>query len=266
MTNPIPGSRIDLEGALNLRDLGGWPSVDGRTVRHGVVFRCDRLSGLTDADHRILTSLGIRTVIDFRYEREVTDDPSRLWATVEHHVEIPMAGKLAQEKSFLERAFAGEMDGIDDDWVFQSYVDILSDHGADYGRAVRQVFSTGPALFHCTAGKDRTGLMAMLLLSIAQVDRESILDDFDLSNRYRAQARIDALRATFAERGLDVEDFRPALGAPRPALAKTLAWLDDRHGGPLGYLRTESGLTDHELDRFASALLDEDEPPDQAAL
>ncbi len=256
MTNTTPGARIDLEGALNLRDLGGWPTVDGRIVRHGVAFRCDRLSGLTDADHGVLVALGIRTVIDFRYEREVTDDPSRLWPTVEHHLEIPMAGKLAQEKSFLERAFAGEMTGIDDDWVFRSYVDILTDHGADYGRAIRQVFAGGPTLFHCTAGKDRTGIMAMLLLSIAGVDREAILDDFDLSNRYRAQARIEALRSTFAERGLDVEDFRPALGAPRPAMAKTLDWLDDVHEGPLGYLRAEAGLTDDERTRFASALLD----------
>jgi protein-tyrosine phosphatase len=169
-----------------------------------------------------------------------------LWPGVVHHVEIPMAGKLAQEKSFIERAFAGELAGIDDDWVFRSYVDMLGDHGADFAAAIRRVTVDGPALFHCTAGKDRTGLMAMFLLSLAGVDRELILDDFDLSNVYRAEARMAALAPMFAERGLDIEDFRPALGAPRPALVKTLDWLDSVHGGPLGYLRTEAGLSDAE--------------------
>lgn len=169
-------------------------------MRRGFAYRCDRLSQLTERDHATLSQLGVVTVIDFRYEREVTEDPSRLWPSVANHVEIPMAGKLAQEKTFLERAFAGEMDGINDDWVFESYVDILTDHPIDYATAIRHVAASAPSLFHCTAGKDRTGLMTMLLLSVAGVDRELILDDFDLSNRYRAEPRMAALAPMFAER------------------------------------------------------------------
>ncbi len=255
MTTPAPGARIDLEGALNLRDLGGWPTLDGGEIRRGVAYRCDRLSQLTDSDHTILTGLGIVTVIDFRYPVEVSEDPSRLWPTVDRHVEIPMAGKLAQEKSFLDRAFDGEMDGISDEWVFDTYVDMLTAHADGFATAIRHVSSDGPSLFHCTAGKDRTGLMAMLLLSVANVDRELILDDFELSNPYRAEPRMAALAPIFAERGLDVEDFRPALGAPRPAMAKTLSWLDDNHGGPVGYLSRAAGLSDAELDRVRARLL-----------
>ncbi|MEZ5380095.1 MAG: tyrosine-protein phosphatase [Acidimicrobiales bacterium] len=254
-TLPAPGQRIDLEGALNLRDLGGWPTLDGSAIRRGVAFRCDRLSQLTDSDHEIFAELGIVTVIDFRYPVEVAEDPSRLWSGVANHIEIPMAGKLAQEKSFLERAFDGEMEGINDDWVFQTYVDMLEAHADGFATAIRHVANDGPSLFHCTAGKDRTGIMAMLLLSIANVDRERILDDFELSNPYRAEPRMAALAPIFAERGLDVEDFRPALGAPRPAMAKTLTWLDETHGGPLGYLRSEAGLTDAELGAVRSLLV-----------
>ncbi len=253
-TTPAPGQRIDLEGALNLRDLGGWPTIDGRSIRRGVAYRCDRLSQLSDADHQTLTELGIVTVIDFRYAIEVAEDPSRLWTIVANHVEIPMSGKLAQEKSFLERAFDGEMDGINDDWVFDTYVDMLSDHADGFATALRAVAADGPSLFHCTAGKDRTGLMAMLLLSVAGVDRALILDDFELSNRYRAEPRMAALAPLFAERGLDVEDFRPALGAPRPAMVKTMAWLDEHHGGPVNYLRSAAGLSDDELAALASLL------------
>lgn len=256
-TQFTPGQRIDLEGALNLRDLGGWPTIDGRSIRRGVAYRCDRLSQLTAADHETLSQLGIVTVIDFRYQAEVSEDPSLLWPNVRTHVEIPMAGKLAQEKSFLERAFDGEMDGITDDWVFDTYVDMLSDHPDGFAKAIGHVVDDAPSLFHCTAGKDRTGLMAMLLLSVAGVDRELILDDFELSNTYRAGPRMAALAPLFAERGLDVEDFRPALGAPRPAMVKTLAWLDEHHGGPIGYLRSAAGLSDSDLDAIAQLLIDE---------
>ena len=256
MSSTSPGQRIELEGALNLRDIGGWSTIDGRTVRRGIAYRCDRLSELTENDHTILGGLGIVTVIDFRYQREVADDPSRLWSGVTNHVEIPMAGKLAQEGSFLERALAGQMDGINDDWVFDSYVDMLGDHAADFAAAIRHVAEGGPSLFHCTAGKDRTGLMAMFLLSVADVDRESILDDFALSNTYRAEPRMTALAPLFAEQGLDIEDFRPALGAPRPALEKTLQWLDAQHGGPLGYLRNEAKLSAEELASLGTQLRD----------
>ncbi len=258
MTTPFtPGLRIDLEGALNLRDLGGWPTLDGRSIRRGVAYRCDRLSQLTARDHETLSQLGIVTVIDFRHQAEVTEDPSLLWPSVRQHVEIPMAGKLAQEKTFLERAFDGELDGIDDDWVFETYVDMLRDHSDGFATAIRHVVDDAPSLFHCTAGKDRTGLMAMLLLSVAGVDRELILEDFELSNTYRAEPRMAALAPIFAERGLNVEDFRPALGAPRPAMVKTLAWLDEHHQGPVGYLRAVAGMTDAELDAVTQLLTGE---------
>lgn len=237
-----PGSLIVMDGSLNLRDLGGWPTADGGTIAPGRLFRSDRLSELTEADLQRHDELGIRTVIDLRYEREVADDPSRLWSAVENHVEIPMGGGAADQKSFIERVFAGEMDEIDGEWVGEAYIGMLTDHATDFGEAISTAVDKAPALFHCTAGKDRTGLFAMLVLSTCGVEREHILKDFDLSNEYRAEKRMAALAPTFAEKGLDVENFRAALGAPRDAMEMAFAFLDREHGGPVNYLETTAGM------------------------
>ena len=101
------------------------------------VYRSDRLSDLTPADHGVLERLGIVTVVDLRYEREAAEHPSRLWFGVENQVSIPMGGDLADQRTFIERALGGEYDGITDDEVGESYVSFLVDHAADFGTADR---------------------------------------------------------------------------------------------------------------------------------
>lgn len=254
MTNA--GARIELDGTLNLRDLGGWTTAEGRTVKHGQAFRCDRLSDLSSDDHATLDGLGIKTVIDLRYEREVAEHPSALWNAVTNHLEIPMGGgQLADQKSFIERAIDGEFEGITDADVGESYLSLLTDHAGDFARVVTATATEGPSLFHCTAGKDRTGLTAMLILSTLGVSDDDVLTDFGLSNTYRAETRIAQLRDFFTERGLDVEDFRPALSAPIPAMEQAQAWIAAEHGGAEGYLRA-SGMTDDAIATMRANLLD----------
>lgn len=255
LTALAPGARIPLEGARNFRDLGGYETRSGQAVRRGQVFRSDRLSALTDADVEQLDGLGIRTVIDLRYDTEVREHPSRLWAGVEQHVNVPMAGELSKERSFLDRVLDGEVTEITVDDVAQSYLDMLEVHSADFARVLRLVLEGEPALFHCTAGKDRTGLTAMLLLRVAGVADEVILDDFERSNEHRAEHRIAELRDDFAGRGLDIERFRPALSAPRPALARAMRWLDDEVGGDERYLLDVGGLDADEIAGLRQLLL-----------
>ena len=238
MTNsPVPGALITLDGTLNLRDLGGWPTEDGQsTIRYGQFFRSDRLSALSDGDHSTLTGLGIDTVIDLRYEAEVAEHPSRMWPTVVHHHEIPMGGDLADQRSFLDRALSGDFDGITDADVGDSYIEMLEGHAAGFGQAVEALLSGGPSLYHCTAGKDRTGLLSMLVLGSVGVGASEVLADFVLSNEYRAEKRMAQLRPTFEEAGLDIEAFRPALSAPRPALERAISWVEDTHGTAEAFL------------------------------
>jgi len=239
--NSRPGTRIDLDGALNLRDLGGW-RAEGGIVALGRLFRSDRLSELSDADLAIMDRLGVRTVIDLRHGHEIDDAPSRLWSAVDHHRNIPMTGDSVQPRTFLEMAFSGEMDGISDIRVGEMYIGMLVRHASDFGRAITLAVAEPPSLFHCTAGKDRTGLISMLILGALGVSDDDIVADFELSNVYRSERRIMELAPAFADRGLDIEDFRPALSAPRRALEMAMQWLAETHDGPVDYLLSTAGL------------------------
>jgi protein-tyrosine phosphatase len=252
---PSPGSLIALTGTLNLRDLGGWPTRSGDHVAWGMLYRSDRLSDLTPGDHDVLDEFGITTVIDLRYEAEADQHPSNLWSSVDRHLHVPMGGDLADQRTFIERALAGEFDGITDHDVGESYIDFLTGHANDFGTAVEALSSGGPSLFHCTAGKDRTGLLSMLLLRTVGVADVDVLRDFTLSNEYRADRRIAQLRPVFVDHGLEIERFRPALSAPAPALVRAMAWLDEQHGSTAAYLAGPCGVAEP-VERLQARLLD----------
>ena len=240
-----PGALIELDGTLNFRDLGGWVTADGRhQVTRGVLYRSDRLSDLSDDDHAHLEQLGIETVVDLRYDAEAAQHPSRLWATVRHHLRCGMGGELADQRSFIERALDGDYDGITDADVGESYVDLLTGYASSLGAAVEAILVGGPGLFHCTAGKDRTGLLAMLILRTVGVAVDDVLTDFALSNPYRAERRIAQLAPVFAARGLDIESFRPALSAPPVALERAMAWIEANHGSAARFLLEAAGVDD----------------------
>jgi protein-tyrosine phosphatase len=241
---------------MNLRDLGGWRTPTGATL-FGRLYRSDRLSDLSPTDLRQLEERRIVTVIDLRYEAEVAQHPSKLWSTVAHHHEIPMGGDLADQRTFVDRIFHGELDEITDEDVAESYVEMLDTHARDLGRAVNALLTAGPALYHCTAGKDRTGLLTMLVLAAVGVSDDDILADFVLSNRYRASRRIEQLRPSFEARGIDIDRFRPGLSAPGPALTAAMEWLSSSFGSPDRYLSEAGGVEDAGR-RLRQLLVDED--------
>lgn len=166
-----------LEGGHNLRDLGGYPTADGRRVKWGRLFRSAELSGLTEADLEHLAEIPVRTVIDLRRPSEIREAPDRLPASVTGTVHLPIT---AGDPSLLtvpdRHAAARQMEEV--------YRVLARDNREAFSRflALLTEPSRGPVVFHCAAGKDRTGFAAMLFLAALGVDRETILADFLLSN------------------------------------------------------------------------------------
>lgn len=167
---------INLEGAYNVRDLGGFAAEDGGTVRKGLLFRSDELSGLTEADWSRIGSLGIKTIVDFRAKAEIArakNGRPRQMRTLELGIDcgdsraILLAignGNGSQAMKNVNRSLVRDYSQI-----FKEFFSLISDKG------------NLPLLFHCTAGKDRTGFAAAMFLSALGVSREDIFRDYMLS-------------------------------------------------------------------------------------
>lgn len=162
-----------LEGTPNFRDLGGLATVDGRVTRHGVLFRSSALEELSPRDVRLLLDdIGLRTVIDLRSEddREIAEP---LLDTQVRYINLPITRGVATTS--LERPMG--VDGrADMARIYGMYLEVSS-------ASIRKIFAeltsgATPALFHCAAGKDRTGAVAAILLSAVGVTRDAVIADF----------------------------------------------------------------------------------------
>jgi protein-tyrosine phosphatase len=254
---PIDQRRhVVLEQGFNMRDLGGYPVRGGGEVRWGRLFRAGSLSTLSGADVERFRQLGIRTVVDLRSDREL-DERGRL--DVDSYpcrfVHLPVIDATWQETG------VPDFDGTEDGtvaflvWAYES----MLEQGADrFGAAIRALAIPGslPAVFHCAAGKDRTGILAALVLAGIGVDDVTVATDYGLSEQAMASMMAWA-EANDPERVAALAAMPPAMRAARPAaMLEILARLRHAHGSIDGFLAsigvgtaTMSTLTDALVDR-----------------
>jgi len=202
-----------LEGQPNFRDLGGLRTSDGSMVAGGQVFRSGELSGLTDGDLVRLEELGVRTVVDLRSQMESDARPDRLWAGAEYR---PLRMLPGGSESTLEAIFR-----TGDFQAFPSWETIyraaIRNHARTYASLIRLIArpDARPLVFHCTTGKDRTGIGAALLLSVLDVAWEDIEKDFLLSNDHlgpHKAAMVQRMTEEMKRSGLSIgEEVRPLL-------------------------------------------------------
>lgn len=236
---------LELEGAANARDVGGLPTSDGRTIAERALLRADNLQGLTTADVELLVEdLGLRTVVDLRSTREVEAEgpgPLRAVDRVEHvHLSmLPERGEMtdaAADALFTRREQA--LARYPGDPMCALYLGYLEDRPENVVGALRTITAApGAALVHCAAGKDRTGVVVALSLTVAGVHREAVVADYAASG-----TRIDGIMA----RLLASPTYRPDLESRgggsdvhRPRAETMEAFLtevDSRYGGVLTWL------------------------------
>lgn len=222
------------------------------------MFRADKLSGLTDADLTHLGGLGLRTVCDFRYDRECDEDPSRLpeGTRVER---LPIGSAPGDNPDSLEdRIRAGELTKVSSEDVAVGYVHMLEQRADLFGRLVGLVADAAnhAVVIHCTAGKDRTGLGAALLLGGVGVADEVIVEDYRLTDDYRSAVRLAEIGPQLDAAGLALEDLQVLFTAPAETMALTLAAVTERWGGIRPYLTDVAGVSDAVLDDLRAALVE----------
>jgi protein-tyrosine phosphatase len=240
---------LALEGLDNIRDVGGLPLRDGGTTRTGVLLRSASLKYCTPADvTHLVDEFGLRLVLDLRTQREIDKDGPT--ALAEAGVETVALTFIPEEGRTLPET------DEDVDPLTQSYLAYLRDRGDNVVTAVRRLAAAdaGPALVHCAAGKDRTGVLVALVLDAVGVERDAVVADYALSAE-----QMEALfrRWTAASGEPMPSDLTPHL--PRAeAMAAVLAHLDaeygsDGAGGAAGWLRAR-GLDEVSLARLRERL------------
>jgi protein-tyrosine phosphatase len=266
---------IVLEGAVNVRDLGGLPTVDGHITCFGRILRSDNLQGLTQADiRRLVGEFKLRNVVDLRSHPEVElEGPgplTRVGGVSVHHLTLFAEGGRYTDAE-ADTGPAPDRAVIDGErvlpWQERSEADLaelrvtgyyyayLRDRPDSVVAALRVLaHNDGAAIVHCAAGKDRTGVLAALALEVAGVTREAIIADY-VATGERMEQVLARLRASETYRS-DL-DSRPAdAHMPRPEyMSRFLGWLDSRFGGPVGWL-TANGWTEDDHRALRARLLD----------
>lgn len=252
---------IDLDGAVNVRDLGDLPTVDGHRTRPGVLLRADNLQDLTPADVQwLLEQYGLRTVLDLRTPGEVhLEGAGPLRATSVTHHELSLIPGLPGEDDSdeVDRAVPHRPDrsGASATDMTGYYLGYIEDAPGKLATALRLLADadTGPALVHCAAGKDRTGVVVALALSLAGVTREAVVEDY-----VRTVERIDGVLARLRASttyGPSLADIGVDLITPQAdSMERFLDAVDRDYGGPHG-LAMSLGVDEETVARLATRLV-----------
>ncbi len=251
MHTPQSARRLSWDGCSNIRDLGGYPTSDGGQTRWRSLVRADTLCHLTADGRAALLDYGVLTVVDLRRSDELRLDPNPFAAPLGQagivtYLNLPLgAGASSDERTAVKAASETTLEAL-----FCAVLD-------NYWRGIAAILAAiagapeGVVLFHCHAGKDRTGLVAGLLLALAGVPYPTIAEDYALSGV--------CLQPIYAERLRQEPD--PAQRARMAAWMSTapetmlgiLAHLDAKHGGAERYLLT-SGVTEADVERIRRRL------------
>ncbi|GHC74420.1 tyrosine-protein phosphatase [Streptomyces flavofungini] len=265
MTQQVPSTEPELAGVRNFRDVGGLPTLDGRRVRHGVLFRSGHLAHATDADAAFLGSLGLHTIFDFRNAADQRLEGPDVALPGVRNVNLPLSdpadgaefwkmvrdGDLDQLRSILsDGRAAGRMTA--------SYRTIIEERTAEHSRVLHALAEDSvPALMHCAAGKDRAGLSIAVTLLAVGVEREAIHADYLESNaahrRYKVHRSSTSADAMSPE---VMELLSPLFDARAEYLAAAFETIERTWGDTDTYLERGLGVKPQTRERLRERLLD----------
>ena len=238
---------LPLEGGQNFRDLGGYPTEDHRHVRWGLLFRSGSLHGLTPADFAYLKTLGLRTEVDFRSTQERAAEPTD-WPAGQ----APKILADDYDFSILGRHMTNLKDMSPEELqvkMVEMYPIILDQFNGQYRRLFQQLLAgNAPLAFHCSAGRDRTGVASALVLTALGVPRETVIQDYLLTNRYFQLAQVGPAAQTWGK--IPPAMAKVMVSSARPSIEAVFKVIDGYPGGAKAYLRDRLGLDQLKIARL----------------
>lgn len=261
LPDDLPGRILEIDGVANFRDVGGYLTNSGKRVKTGLIYRSGALADLTETGLELLTKLGIKFVCDLRSQEEADMDPDRLPAdSAPIYLHLPLYADSKEERRqrlmallFNRRKLSGMM--------VPFYKHTMIDQSATlYGTLLKRLSEPDnlPALLHCTAGKDRTGIGIALLLLMLGVPEDVVVADYSLSNLYydnfyrHGQKMVRSLGWL----GIQADSIQPMLIANPDTLRAALAHLNQQYGSIEAYLLGPAGLDEATLTQLREKLLE----------
>ncbi|MCH4552861.1 MULTISPECIES: tyrosine-protein phosphatase [Aestuariibaculum] len=249
---------IDLENSVNFRDLGGIPTQDGKHTKWGLIYRSGELSDLTNEDLAYMSTIDIKSILDFRTNEEIEEKPDMYPNGVQwFHVPVGNMGNGNMKEMFgkLREANPETFDG-------GKLMEDISEDLLKSKDAFKTLFSDllnndrTPLLFHCTAGKDRTGHASALILTALGVDEETIYNEYTLSNYFRYDNNEETIKKAAKFYGIDQRILRPMMSVRRSYLQTGMDILKAEYGSVQNYLETEIGLDSTAISKLRNKFLE----------
>lgn len=260
---------VELKGAKNFRDFGGYATNSGAVVKSGVLFRADGLSALTDEDLVLLEPLGIRTIYDLRRGQELERSPTR-WlpgdAPTFYHLPLFQDNSTVGTGSVLSRAQANNSVEASRQIMLDVYKNMVLDPFAvsQIQRFFHLLFEYqhSPMLVHCSGGKDRTGVLCALTLTLLDVDYEYVLEDYMHSLKLYSE-RIDQARQSSGQvydssrsGELSAEALRPVYVVDPDYLNVVFDLIKKDYNGIDSFFTKQLALSQADIERFRETMAD----------
>ncbi len=252
--------RIPLEGSDNFRDLGGYTTVENKTVRSGMIYRSGHLGRLTESDLKQLKDMKIRKIVDFRGSLEKEQDVNRIPEGadyIERPVDVAGADVQKRFKAMLKGRGGTKLDTylIDVNQQFpREYVEVFAGWIKDLARSEDAL----PQVFHCTAGKDRTGFASAMLLRVLGVDEETVMQDYMLSEELLADAITRIVKQVthrYPVPGIG-KKLRPILGVHPSYLAAAFEVIHEDWGDFDGFVQGALELNAEDIEALKTIFLE----------
>ena len=235
-------SFIPIEGSINLRDFGGHATTDGRVVKRGLLFRCGLMAEIPEHAFDDFASLDIGVICDLRSHEEVETSPTPIEPPFDCRVHIPIWPGSSTQFQQTVRTGPPTFEEFTE-FMVQITREIARDHVEAYSKLMTELVQTERGfLLHCSAGKDRTGIGAAIILSLLGVDKETIMQDYLVSNQAtelarRTKARMEEnMRLQNIQHEVDETMVSVMSGVKEEYLHAAFEEIDQHYGGIGGYL------------------------------
>ena len=249
--------KLSMDGSYNTRELGGYKTADGKSVKWGVLFRSDKLSDISLEDQKYLKNLGIQRIVDFRSKAEKTEDPDKIPDGMTY-IEMPIEVDGAM-RTKIEAILKGEINRNVKDFLIEANEEFIKNYSHIYSKFLKDLAKEQkPTMFHCTAGKDRAGFAAAITLIAIGVSKEDAINDYMKTNEYTAE-RIDEMISKIELMSLyqtDGELLRSLLGVEREYLEAAFKAAENEYGSIENYIRSGLNISEKEIQQLRSFLLE----------